>query len=264
MQGLLERMGEKVLDRVKLNCRVKKIRSENEERRHFVVETDTEESFLCDYVILTVSLGVLKLEAESLFDPPLPRSKLNVIEIFGFGTVAKVFLEFPGNVQEIRPDMKSSGVNFLRRGDSCSIPWRNEECDPWVDGVMGVYPTRGNPRVLVVWVSGPAAVKVETMSESGLIEDFHHLLSKFLGPMVPPPVSARVTDWGLNPLTRGSYSFLSLSSLPHSQSVLAAPLGRLLFAGEATHSAFFSSVHGALESGWREAERIISWKKAEK
>ncbi|PSN36046.1 Peroxisomal N(1)-acetyl-spermine/spermidine oxidase [Blattella germanica] len=31
----------------------------------------------------------------------------------------------------------------------------------------------------------------------------------------------------------------------------------LLFAGEATHSTHFSTVHGAIETGWREAERII-------
>ena len=33
--------------------------------------------------------------------------------------------------------------------------------------------------------------------------------------------------------------------------------GQLLFAGEATHSQYFSTVHGAIESGTREAERII-------
>lgn len=31
----------------------------------------------------------------------------------------------------------------------------------------------------------------------------------------------------------------------------------VLFAGEATHSHFYSTVHGAIESGFREAERII-------
>ena len=45
---------------------------------------------------------------------------------------------------------------------------------------------------------------------------------------------------------------------------LAQPLlfadkkGGLLFAGEATHDCFYSAVHGAVESGWREADRIAS------
>jgi len=32
---------------------------------------------------------------------------------------------------------------------------------------------------------------------------------------------------------------------------------RLFFAGEATHGHFYSTVHGAVESGWREADRIL-------
>lgn len=32
----------------------------------------------------------------------------------------------------------------------------------------------------------------------------------------------------------------------------------VLFAGEATTSRFFSTVHGAVSAGWREADRIIN------
>jgi polyamine oxidase len=38
---------------------------------------------------------------------------------------------------------------------------------------------------------------------------------------------------------------------------LAEPLGRLAFAGEATNAEFFGTVHGAYQSGLREADRIL-------
>lgn len=31
-----------------------------------------------------------------------------------------------------------------------------------------------------------------------------------------------------------------------------------MFAGEATHDHYYSTVHGAIESGWREADRILN------
>ena len=45
----------------------------------------------------------------------------------------------------------------------------------------------------------------------------------------------------------------------HAVAKMAEPAmdGKLLFAGEATHPRHFSTVHGAIESGWREADRII-------
>lgn len=42
---------------------------------------------------------------------------------------------------------------------------------------------------------------------------------------------------------------------PRSPPASPQPL-QLLFAGEATHRTFYSTTHGALLAGWREAERL--------
>ena len=71
----------------------------------------------------------------------------------------------------------------------------------------------------------------------------------------------QVTKWHSNPFIRGSYSYQTIQSdlANLGPSTLERPQGqgRLLFAGEATHEKYFSTVHGAIESGWREADRII-------
>jgi spermine oxidase len=47
-----------------------------------------------DHVIFTPSLGVLKKNHQTLFDPPLPPWKVKAIDLSGFGTLEKIFLEF--------------------------------------------------------------------------------------------------------------------------------------------------------------------------
>ena len=94
--------------------------------------------------------------------------------------------------------------------------------------------------------------------EAEVMEGVRRLLKEFITPCVPglsAPVRCHVTPWGSCPRFRGSYSYLPPATPPATPSVLATPLGRLLMAGEATHDNYFGTVHGALETGWREAER---------
>lgn len=73
------------------------------------------------------------------------------------------------------------------------------------------------------------------------------------------------SKWFSNPHFNGSYSYYSLKSdsFGASTSILAEPIldhdGKpiIQFAGEATHTHYYSTVHGAVESGWREAQRLI-------
>ena len=90
MQNLLESLAADLEDKIRLGKRVTKIRTNNDGFE--VVAGD--DIINCKFVIVTISVGVLQHELNRLFEPPLPSSKVNVIESFGMGTVAKIFLRW--------------------------------------------------------------------------------------------------------------------------------------------------------------------------
>ena len=76
-----------------------------------------------------------------------------------------------------------------------------------------------------------------------------------------------VTRWLSNPYTLGAYSYRDVDSdaLNITQSDLAKPITvnnvpRILLAGEATSEKYYTAVHGALDTGAREALRIVNLK----
>ncbi|MEE6516966.1 hypothetical protein FKM82_026858, partial [Ascaphus truei] len=85
-------------------------------------------------------------------------------------------------------------------------------------------------------------------------------------PQLRPPISVLCSRWRSEVYTRGSYSYVAVGSSGRDVDILAQPLPeegdaakslQVLFAGEATHRSFYSTTHGALLSGWREAGRLI-------
>ena len=138
-------------------------------------------------------------------------------------------------------------------------PWKNTPSDPWQENVMGIFPDIANPRLMLMWLSGPAALQAEQLSAPSLLSEVKTLLARFLPTSHPllSPTSAYTTKWGTGLHTKGSYSYTSPTMQPDSRDLLAQPVGRLLFAGEATHSSHYSTVHGAMETGRREADRVL-------
>ena len=71
-----------------------------------------------------------------------------------------------------------------------------------------------------------------------------------------------MTKWHTNQYILGSYSYIDVEGTVSHINELAKPIydtenvPRVLFAGEATSSNFYSTVHGAFISGEREAERL--------
>jgi monoamine oxidase len=96
--------------------------------------------------------------------------------------------------------------------------------------------------------AGPGALAAQS------IDEIAALLGNDYRRKLKPLAESR---WAHDPLARGSYSH-ALPGHAGARAVLAAPVDeRLFFAGEATSPNFFSTAHGARDSGERAAAQVI-------
>ncbi|XP_021913725.1 peroxisomal N(1)-acetyl-spermine/spermidine oxidase-like isoform X2 [Zootermopsis nevadensis] len=234
-----------------------------------IVECSDGISYLADFVLVTVSLGVMKEKAQTMFQPVLPSTKLNAIKGLGFGVVDKIFLKFP---HRWWPDNYTNFGFLWPHDDACNLNSVKQE-DCW-DRALNKFSEVDNlPLILCGWLSGPAARYMEQLSDEEVKHKVVQLLDRFIGKTfnvtVPAPDLFLRSAWSSDPHFRGSHSFYSTETekIGVSAAQLAEPVTNknrkpvLLFAGEATHTSHYSTVHGAIESGWREAERIIELSK---
>lgn len=66
----------------------------NSNQNGVIVKCIDGSEYKADYVIVTVSLGVLKERLNTLFQPTLPANKLNAIQSLKLGTLNKLIFEF--------------------------------------------------------------------------------------------------------------------------------------------------------------------------
>jgi spermine oxidase len=81
---------------INLNEKVTKIDYSNSDKVNIL--TDKNRTFSADFVLSTMSLGVLKRNYTKMFNPALPIEKQASLDKLGFGTVNKVFLVFDAPV----------------------------------------------------------------------------------------------------------------------------------------------------------------------
>lgn len=223
-----------------------------------VISTSEGIEIKADHVICTVSLAVLKDNFKQCFEPTLPKNKLRAIKGLGIGTVNKAFIHF----EEKWWDEDWCGFCVLWREEDL-IEIRQSEFF-WLEDVFGFYVVKYQPNVLSSWVTGTSAKYVETLPKSKQMEGFLYLLTRFLKRSIPKPIDFVVTSWYTNKFVKGSYSHRSMETEQLKTGAwdlaepILSPAGRPLvqFAGEATHNHYYSTVHGAVETGWREADRL--------
>lgn len=227
-QGLDVRLGHEV-------CKVRWTASES-------VQVETARGTFCaGQAVVTVSVGVLQSD-EFVIEPPLPTDIRKALDGFQMNAFEKVFLRFPHRFWD-------EGVYAIRRQGEAAKWWHS-----WYD-LTALY---GEP-TLLTFAAGPCAVETRSWSDQQIADSVLDSLREIFGEEVPLPNGIRVTRWQDDPLTRGSYAYMSVGSHTDDHDLLSTPIGGVLhLAGEATWTDDPATVTAAMYSGHRAAERVLA------
>jgi monoamine oxidase len=210
-----------------------------------VIERDGATEVLeASHAIVTAPLGVLKADAIA-FDPPLPPAKLTAIATLGFGVFEKVVLAYD---QQYWQPSESGGIIVL-----------DDETGQWLS-LIDMSEWYQQP-VLVAITTGTPARELADLTETERVARVAAIVSEMTGGTSPAPVASAASNWVNDPYSQGCYSRIArdgdAASTIDSVTNLAAPHGRVLFAGEATDLDALAIVDGAWNSGIREAKRLL-------
>ena len=206
---------------------------------HVRITTDDAEVVVADAAVVTVPLGVLK-RGSIEFVPPLPHHKQAAIDRLGVGVLAKLVLRFDRTWW--REDQYVFGV-------ACA------PIERWPTVIINTAATHRDP-VLVVLAGGDLGRWIETAPSEDVATWSGELIAEVFGPDAPLACSVERTSWSTDPYALGSYSAMVVGASAAHIRALAEPCGPVHFAGEATSESNWSTAHGAVLSGRREAARI--------
>ena len=257
------------------------------------ITTTAGQTYTANQVVCTLPLGVLQYgkSASDLFRPCLPKDKTQAIASLGFGTLDKIFMVYEDawwTAEPYRSTLRKGNSRRLHRSTSQQITTEKQSDEPdsfsgFTHELPGIHIDKGGnvtsgPRnltmtnlhslsgfpVLCAFVSCANAVHIESLSDADAGGIIHRTLTNMFGREPPKPHKVHVTRWATDPYSLGSYSHMitGLSETRHRE-VFQEPLvnskeATLRFAGEHTSRNHFATTHGALLSGWREADAIIA------
>jgi len=188
-------------------------------------------------VIVTVPTNLIANESIR-FHPPLP-AKVDAARGLPLGLADKVMLALD-EPEALPKDGNLRGATMRTAMGSFHLRPFGQAC---IEGFFG----------------GSFAQQLEDAGNGALaaeaIDEIVALLGSDFRRKLKPLAESR---WAHDPFARGSYSH-ALPGHAGKRAVLAAPVdGRLFFAGEATSPNFFSTAHGARDSGERAAGEVVA------
>ena len=190
-------------------------------------------------VIVTVPTNLIAAEAIR-FHPALP-AKVDAARGLPLGLADKVMLALDDESNDALP--KDGSLRAATMRTATGAFHLRPFGQPCIEGFYGGRFARA------LEDAGDGALAAQAIDEivSLLGNDYRRKLKPLAG-----------SRWAHDPFARGSYSH-ALPGHAAMRAVLAAPVdGRLFFAGEATSPNFFSTAHGARDSGERAAGEVLA------
>jgi monoamine oxidase len=215
--------------------------------------------FIGRRLVVTVPAGVLGAPDDAVgairFDPPLPRSIKQAIDLTAMGTVVRLVLRFKRAFWRDEKLARRLGMpdldemSFLQSREQLAFPsW-------WTS-----YPV--NSPTLVAWVGGPRAAEMSRLPLGELERLALASLAKILE-MKPAALRRELVatfhhDWINDPFSRGAYSYSRVGGADACVKLSRPVRDTIWFAGEAADRlGRTGTVHGAIDSGWRVAREIV-------
>jgi len=198
--------------------------------------------------IITLPLGVLQQAPGSPgaveFSPELPE-KQAALNRLRMGGVVKVVLRFREPFWE---RLGHRELAFLHAPDEPIVTW-------WTTLPM-------QSSILTGWSGGAQVNALRGMNETAILgaalDELSRLFSTPRDELTAMLEGWHVFDWGAEAFCQGAYSYVP-AGVEDAVARLAAPVeNTLFFAGEATDFGRMGTVAGAIASGYRAAEEVLS------
>jgi monoamine oxidase len=206
------------------------------------VATETGRVMLAKSAVLTLPLGVL--QARRVVFSPQPVEILKAADSLVMGPAARVVYEFDHTFWKQFVSLK--GVSFFFAPEGTPPTW-------WTTS-----PKPGS--TLTGWIAGRKTKRLEMdlLPETGL-ETLSLMLATTLHEVRKHLLRWHMHDWQTDPHSLGAYTYVPRGAIDASDHLSRPVTETLYFAGEHTDTTgHWGTVHGALRSGYRAAQQILS------
>jgi monoamine oxidase len=176
------------------------------------------------------------------FDPALPADHALLLHQMPAGTEVKTVAIYD------QPFWRDDGISGASVATDDTIEITLDTTQPGhAHGVIGTY------------AAGPRARALWAMSERDRRTELLSMLTTRLGPRAATPLEVLEVNWAEEPWTRGcSMAHFPTGVLTQYGRRLREPVGRVHWAGTETASVSWGAMDGAVRSGERVADEILS------